>query len=68
MPSRSSAQHRLMEAAEHNPEVARRTGISRDVAHEFTEADRKNKNWRKKDHVAQKADFSPEIARLLNKA
>ena len=39
MPSVSIAQHRMMEAAKHDPRVARRLGISRGVAEEFTSAD-----------------------------
>lgn len=40
MPSKSRAQHNLMEAAAHNPEVAKRTGISKKVAEEFVQADK----------------------------
>lgn len=36
MPATSKAQHRLMEAAAHNPDVAKKTGIPQSVAKEFT--------------------------------
>lgn len=39
MPSRSSAQHRLMEAAAHNPATAKKTGVPQSVAREFVMAD-----------------------------
>ncbi|HEX7122639.1 MAG TPA: hypothetical protein VF178_09750 [Gemmatimonadaceae bacterium] len=39
MPSRSKAQHRLMEAAARDPAVARRVGISQATAREFVRAD-----------------------------
>lgn len=38
MPAKSKAQFRLMQAAAHNPEVAKRTGISKSVAGEFISA------------------------------
>jgi hypothetical protein len=70
MPSRSAAQHRLMEAAEHDPAVARRTGISVDVAQGFTHADEKDKKWKEHQHVtseAKKAGMSLDIFSLLQK-
>lgn len=42
MPSISEKQHRFMQAAAHNPEFAKKAGISQSVAQEFTQAD-KNK-------------------------
>lgn len=36
MPAQSKAQHRLMEAAAHNPQVAKKAGIPQSVAKEFT--------------------------------
>jgi hypothetical protein len=36
MPAKSQAQFRLMKAAENDPKVAKRTGISRSVAAEYT--------------------------------
>jgi hypothetical protein len=35
MPSKSKAQHRLMEAAAHDPAVAKKTGIPQSTAKEF---------------------------------
>lgn len=42
MPSTSAKQHRFMEAAAHNPEFAKKSGIPQSVAQEYTQAD-KNK-------------------------
>ena len=36
MPSQSKAQFRLFEAVKHNPDFAKKTGISPKVAEEFT--------------------------------
>lgn len=36
MPAKSKAQFRLMKAVEHNPKLAKRVGISSDVAAEYT--------------------------------
>lgn len=41
MPSKSPAQHRLMEAVAHNPEFAKKVGIPQKVGKEFAEADKK---------------------------
>lgn len=68
MPSHSEAQHRMFEAVEHDPEVARKLGISRQVAHEFTQADKDSSRWKRKEHVAHKAGMSPEIFNLISKA
>lgn len=44
MPSKSPAQHRLMQAVAHNSEFARKVGIPQDVGKEFADADEaKNK-------------------------
>lgn len=43
MPSKSAAQARLMAAAAHNPELAKRLGISLAVAREFNQADKGTK-------------------------
>ena len=43
MPSKSPAQHRLMEAAVHNPKVAKSSGVPTKVAKEFVAADKKKK-------------------------
>ena len=41
MPSRSAKQKRFMQAAAHNPSLAKKTGISQSVAREFVMADKK---------------------------
>lgn len=38
MPAKSEAQYRLMQAAKHDPDVRKRTGISMKVASEFTQS------------------------------
>lgn len=43
MPSKSKAQQNLMRAAAHNPEFAKKTGVSQKVAREFVKADQKKK-------------------------
>ena len=68
MPSESSAEHRLMESALHDEETRRRTGISRQTAKEFVDADKHSDRWKHRQHVAQKAGMSPEIADLLSRA
>lgn len=40
MPSKSPAQARLMQAAAHDPEFARKAGVPQKVAREFTKADK----------------------------
>lgn len=41
MPSKSAKQHRLMQAAAHNPAFARKSGVPQSVAKEFVAADAK---------------------------
>lgn len=41
MPSKSSSQHRLMEAVAHDAKFAKKVGIPRRVGKEFAEADEK---------------------------
>lgn len=41
MPSKSAKQHRLMLAAAHDAEFARKVGVPQKVAKEFVEADKK---------------------------
>jgi hypothetical protein len=38
MPAQSKAQHRLMQAAAHNPDVAKKTGIPQSTAKEFVQS------------------------------
>lgn len=40
MPSKSPAQHRLMNAVAHNPDFAKKVGIPQSVGKEFSEADK----------------------------
>lgn len=41
MPSKSKSQHRLMQAVAHNPEFAKKVGISQKVGRDFESADKK---------------------------
>ena len=43
MPSKSPAQHRLMEAVAHNPAFAKKVGISQKVGKDFSKADEDKK-------------------------
>ena len=43
MPSKSPAQHRLMEAVAHNPKFAKKVGIPQKVGKEFAKADKGKK-------------------------
>ena len=47
MPAKSKAQFRLMKAAEHNPKVAKKVGISPSVAAEYTESNVGKKSYGK---------------------
>lgn len=40
MPSKSAAQHRLMEAVAHNPKFAKKVGIPQKVGRDFAAADK----------------------------
>jgi hypothetical protein len=43
MPSKSKAQKKLMQAAAHNKEFAKKVGVPQKVAKEFVAADKKKK-------------------------
>jgi hypothetical protein len=43
MPSKSPAQARLMAAAAHNPQFAKKVGVPQSVAKEFNQADQGNR-------------------------
>ena len=43
MPSKSTKQHRFMEAAAHNPKFAKKAGIPQKVAKEYVAADKAKK-------------------------
>lgn len=53
MPSKSAAQHRLMEGVAHSEKFAKKVGIPMKVGKEFTEAD-KRVNERKKYHNSKR--------------
>lgn len=44
MPSTSADQHRLMEAAAHDPAVAKKRGVAQAVAREFVAADKRKRD------------------------
>ena len=46
MPSKSPAQHRLMEAVAHNPAFAKKVGIPQSVGREFANADKRKESKR----------------------
>ena len=43
MPTKSSSQHKLMQAVAHNPAFAKKVGISQKVGKEFSKADETKK-------------------------
>lgn len=43
MPAKSKAQNRLMQAAAHNPAIAKKTGVPQSVAKEFTSSTQSTK-------------------------
>jgi hypothetical protein len=47
MPSKSQAQHRLMEAVAHNPKFAKKVGVPQSVGKEFAAADEAKKHKRR---------------------
>ena len=54
MPSKSPAQHRMMEAVAHNPAFAKKVGISQKVGKEFSKADEKMKGGGLYDNINAK--------------
>lgn len=55
MPSKSQKQKRLMAAAAHNPEFARKVGVSQAVAREFNRADKQSAARAKmRDHIKRR--------------
>lgn len=54
MPSKSPAQHRLMEAVKHNPEFAKKVGIPQSVGREFANADEAK-------HPAQRTEHARRV-------
>lgn len=54
MPSTSAKQARFMAAAAHNPDFAKKAGISQSVAQEFNQADQARKHTKAKpEHLAK---------------
>jgi hypothetical protein len=47
MPAKSKAQFKLMKAIEHNPEVAKRVGMSQEAAKEYTKSNVGKKRFSK---------------------
>jgi hypothetical protein len=60
MPSKSPAQHRLMEAVAHNPSFAKKVGIPQSVGQDFAAADASQ-------HAAAPDEAKKKIARALLK-
>jgi hypothetical protein len=62
MPSKSQAQHNLMAAVAHNPEFARKVGISQSIGREFIEADKRKGSFKRKSkkraHLRRKSNDS----------
>ena len=54
MPIKSRAQQRLMYAAASNPEVAKKTGVSQEVAKEFIKATPKKRFKKLKERIGCK--------------
>jgi hypothetical protein len=64
MPAKSKAQFRLMKAVEHNPKLAKRTGISPDVAAEYTTSNVGKKSYNKlPDKMAKGGEVSLAVGR-----
>lgn len=64
MPAKSKAQFRLMKAAQYNPKIAKKVGISEDVAKEFTESNVGKKAYKKLPEAMKKGgDVSLAIGR-----
>jgi hypothetical protein len=59
MPSKSSAQHRLMEAVAHDPKFAKKVGIPQSVGQDFAAADkaRSDKGVLRSRHPSSHAEF-----------
>lgn len=55
MPSKSRAQHNLMEMVAHDPAAAKRLGISQKVGRDFAAADKGRKIGKLAKHVKGKA-------------
>lgn len=56
MTSKSSKQHRLMEAVAHNPKFAKKVGIDQKVGREFVAADKRGGKFKKGENPANRMD------------
>lgn len=54
MPSKSESQRKLMAAAAHDPEFAKKVGIKQETAKEWNQADKKAGKRKLPDHVEHK--------------
>lgn len=63
MPAKSKAQFRLMKAAEYNPKLAKRVGISPDVAAEYTQSNVGKKAYGKLPEAKKNGGVSLAIGR-----
>jgi hypothetical protein len=63
MPAKSKAQFRLMKAAEYNPKIAKKVGISEDVAKEFTKSNVGKKAYAKLPEAKKNGGVSLAIGR-----
>jgi hypothetical protein len=66
MPSKSPAQHRLMEAVAHNPGFAKKVGIPTSVGKEFAKADKAKKFKEGGSSVNEAGNYTkPEMRKRL---
>ena len=63
MPAKSKAQFRLMKAVENNPKIAKKVGISEDVAKEFTQSNVGKKAYGKLPEAKKNGGVSLAIGR-----
>lgn len=63
MPAKSKAQFRLMKAAQYNPKIAKKVGISEDVAKEFTQSNVGKKAYAKLPEAKKNGGVSLAIGR-----
>jgi len=63
MPAKSKAQFRLMKAVEYNPKIAKKVGISEDVAKEYTQSNVGKKAYGKLPEAKKNGGVSLAIGR-----
>ena len=66
MPSKSPAQHRLMEAVAHNPAFAKKVGIPQSVGKEFAAADKRKRKTIAGKHKKSRVTQTPIPGSDLN--